>query len=81
MSLILFFHELFQYFDEEGRRQTVDSGDVNAYLREITQQDFTTAKDFRTWGGTILAAVTLNEMGLGASENEAKKNVVQAINF
>lgn len=71
-------YELFQYFDENGQRQTVDSGDVNAYLREITQQDFT-AKDFRTWGGTVLAALTLNEIGAWESESGAKKNVVQAI--
>jgi DNA topoisomerase I len=71
-------YELFQYFDENGQRQKVTSGDVNTYLREITQQDFT-AKDFRTWGGTILAAMTLNEMGRGGSESSAKKNVVQAI--
>ncbi|MCL4300358.1 MAG: DNA topoisomerase IB [Anaerolineae bacterium] len=71
-------YELFQYIDENGQRQTVDSGDVNAYLREITGQDFT-AKDFRTWGGTVLAALTLNEMGAWESESGAKKNVVQAI--
>jgi DNA topoisomerase-1 len=71
-------YELFQYIDENGQRQTVDSGDVNAYLREITQQDFT-AKDFRTWGGTVLTALTLNEMGAGESESGTKKNVVQAI--
>jgi DNA topoisomerase-1 len=71
-------YELFQYFDENGQRQTIDSGDVNAYLREITQQDFT-AKDFRTWGGTIRAAITLNEAGRGESESETKKNIVQAI--
>jgi DNA topoisomerase I len=71
-------YELFQYLDENGQRQTVDSGDVNAYLREITQQDFT-AKDFRTWGGTVLAAMTLNELGPWESESESKKNVVQAV--
>jgi DNA topoisomerase I len=71
-------YELFQYLDENGQRQTVDSGDVNAYLREITQQDFT-AKDFRTWGGTVLAAMTLNELGPWESESESKKNIVQAV--
>lgn len=71
-------YELFQYIDENGQRQTVDSGDVNAYLREITQQDFT-AKDFCTWGGTVLAALTLKEIGAWESESGAKNNVVQAI--
>ena len=46
--------ELFQYLDDDGDRQTVGSGDVNDYLREISGQDFT-AKDFRTWAGTMLA--------------------------
>jgi DNA topoisomerase-1 len=50
--------ELFQYLDDRGRRQSVGSADVNAYLREITGQDFT-AKDFRTWAGTVLAAKAL----------------------
>lgn len=71
-------YELFQYLDETGQRQTVDSGDVNAYLREITQQDFT-AKDFRTWGGTLLACLALKELGPCESESHAKKNVVQVV--
>src|SRR5204863_3400948 len=45
--------ELFQYIDEQGERQKIDSGEVNAYLRAISGQDFT-AKDFRTWAGTVL---------------------------
>jgi DNA topoisomerase-1 len=53
-------HELFQYVDQRGRRRVVGSGDVNAYLREISGEDFT-AKDFRTWAGTVLAATTLAE--------------------
>src|SRR5580765_6390775 len=48
-------YELFQYVDEDGHRQAIDSGDVNDYLREVSGQDFT-AKDFRTWAGTVLAA-------------------------
>jgi DNA topoisomerase I len=51
-------HELFQYLDETGQRQAIDSADVNAYLREIGGEEFT-AKDFRTWGGTLLAAFAL----------------------
>ena len=54
-------HELFQYLDARGRRQTIDSADVNAYLREIAGREFT-AKDFRTWAGTVLAASALAVM-------------------
>ncbi len=53
-------YDLFQYIDEHGQRQDVKSEDVNAYLREITGQDFT-AKDFRTWAGTVLASLALQE--------------------
>jgi DNA topoisomerase-1 len=71
-------YELFQYVDDDGTRQVIDSGDVNAYLREITGQDFT-AKDFRTWAGTVLAAKALAEVAHFASNTEAKRNVVRAI--
>jgi DNA topoisomerase-1 len=70
--------ELFQYVDENGDRQIVDSADVNGYLREIGDQDFT-AKDFRTWAGTLLAALALDELEAFDSEAQAKKNVVRAI--
>jgi DNA topoisomerase-1 len=70
--------ELFEYFDEDGRRCDVGSAEVNAYLQEITGQDFT-AKDFRTWAGTVLAATALQEFEAADSESRAKKNVVQAI--
>jgi DNA topoisomerase-1 len=69
---------LFQYVDEDDVQQSVDSGDVNDYLREITGQDFT-AKDFRTWAGTVLAACALREFEAFTSEAQAKKNIVQAI--
>jgi DNA topoisomerase-1 len=71
-------YQLFQYLDDEGRRQTVDSGDVNDYLREITGQDFT-AKDFRTWAGTVLCTLALQEFETFDSDAQAKRNVVQAI--
>jgi len=71
-------HELFQYLDAAGERQTVDSADVNAYLRHLTGQDCT-AKDARTWAGTVLAAGALWECGPCASQTEAQKNIVQAI--
>ena len=53
-------HELFKYLDDEGQAHTIHSGDVNAYIKEITQRDFT-AKDFRTWAGTVFAALALAE--------------------
>jgi DNA topoisomerase-1 len=70
--------ELFQYVDEEGNAQRITSTDVNDYLREITGQDFT-AKDFRTWAGTVLAAFHLSEIGRFTSQTAAKKNITQAI--
>ncbi|GEP10406.1 DNA topoisomerase IB [Methylobacterium gnaphalii] len=70
--------ELFQYLDEEGVRRDVTSSDVNAYLREITNRDFT-AKDFRTWAGTVLAALALKEFESFDSEAMAKRNVRDAI--
>ncbi|MBI4400601.1 MAG: DNA topoisomerase IB, partial [Nitrospirae bacterium] len=70
--------ELFQYLDASGKRQTVSSDDVNAYLRDITGRDIT-AKDFRTWGGTMLAAVELRAMGPASSRREADRNIVRAI--
>ncbi|MBN9393267.1 MAG: DNA topoisomerase IB [Chloroflexi bacterium] len=71
-------YELFQYIDEDGQRQTIDSADVNEYLREVSGQDFS-AKDFRTWAGTVLAALALQEFSAFDKEAEAKKNVVAAI--
>jgi DNA topoisomerase-1 len=68
--------ELFQYVDDDGAAQSIDSGDVNDYLRETMGEEFT-AKDFRTWSGTILAAEILRE-NVG-EEMEAKSRVVAAI--
>jgi DNA topoisomerase-1 len=70
--------DLFQYLDETGERQTVTSADVNAYLKEITGRDIT-AKDFRTWAGTVLAAMALAEFESFDTEAKAKKNVRAAI--
>jgi DNA topoisomerase I len=70
--------ELFQYLDEQGEQRDVTSDDVNAYLREISGEDFT-AKDFRTWAGTVLAAQLLSTIEAGESTSQAKKNVTQAI--
>lgn len=70
--------ELFQYVDEEGERRTIDSTDVNQYLREVAQHDFT-AKDFRTWAGTVLAARALGEIADFRSKAQAKRNLIKAI--
>ena len=70
-------HELFQYLDEEGQRQAVGSADVNAYLREIAGDEFT-AKDFRTWAGSVLALRALRDQ-FSASEAEARRNLTGAI--
>ena len=70
--------EMFQYLDAAKKRQSVDSDAVNDYLRELTGRDVT-AKDFRTWGGTMTAALELRRMGVAASRREADRNVIQAI--
>ncbi len=69
---------LFTYLDDDGEPRSVGSADVNDYLREITGEDFT-AKDFRTWSGTVLAAWALSELEEFDSEAQAKKNVVRAV--
>jgi DNA topoisomerase-1 len=71
-------YELFQYVERDGTHHTIDSSDVNDYIHEATQQHFT-AKDFRTWAGTVLACMTLQEFEAFDSAVQAKKNVVRAI--
>jgi DNA topoisomerase-1 len=70
--------ELFQYIDDAGQKHDVTSGDVNDYLREIAGRDFT-AKDFRTWGGTVCAAIELQQFRPVETEAEVRKNIVAAI--
>jgi DNA topoisomerase-1 len=70
--------ELFQYVSEDGEVRDVTSQDVNNYLREITNEDFT-AKDFRTWAGTLLAALALNAQGGFETNKQGKANVKTAI--
>jgi DNA topoisomerase-1 len=70
--------ELFQYIDDDGETRSVDSSDVNEYLRTLTGEDYS-AKDFRTWSGTMLAALALREYEKFDSEAQAKKNVLRAI--
>jgi DNA topoisomerase-1 len=70
-------HELFQYVDDAGERRTISSGDVNAYLRAIGGDEFT-AKDFRTWAGTVMAACALRSQQF-RSASDAKRKVAEAI--
>jgi DNA topoisomerase-1 len=70
--------ELFQYLDDDGNRVAIGSGDVNEYLREITGEEFT-AKDFRTWAGTLQAVSALESAGPAASQREAKSAILKAI--
>jgi DNA topoisomerase-1 len=70
--------DLFQYEEGAGSFHSVTSSDVNAYLKEISGEEFT-AKDFRTWSGTVLALVALRELRPATSAAQAKKNVVAAI--
>jgi DNA topoisomerase I len=71
-------HELFQYLDDEGQRRTIDSSDVNEYIRQIAGEEFS-AKDFRTWSGTVLAARALQAFEVAASDSQSKRNIVQAV--
>jgi DNA topoisomerase-1 len=69
---------LFQYLDDEGKVRDITSQDVNEYLREIAGEDFT-AKDFRTWAGTVLAAIALSAAGEFETKKQAKANIKNAI--
>jgi DNA topoisomerase-1 len=71
-------YELFQYVDENGVRCAIDSADVNEYIRELAGEDFT-AKDFRTWAGTVLAVRELCAAGPPSSARQGKKTVVNAV--
>ena len=71
-------YELFQYLDRDGNHHAIDSSDVNDYLRGITEEHFT-AKDFRTWAGSVLACVLLGAYQPPSSATEAKRNIVEAV--
>ncbi len=73
-------YELFQYVDETGQRHSIDSCDVNAYLQEITGSEFT-AKDFRTWAGTVQSALALAQIGPYESDSECKRNIISAVKY
>jgi DNA topoisomerase I len=68
---------LFNYLDEQGRPHPVTPSEVNSYIKQATCGEFS-AKDFRTWGGTILAAIVLAELGAPENERQMKRNVVRA---
>jgi len=72
-------HELFQYVDDGGALRTIDSGDVNRYIRAAAGGEEFTAKDFRTWAGTVLAARTLRALEPCAGRGRANKNVVSCV--
>jgi DNA topoisomerase-1 len=69
---------LFQYLDEDREPRTIDSEDVNAYLHGIAGAEFT-AKDFRTWAGTVLAAHELRRLGPAATQTARKANIIAAV--
>ena len=71
-------YDLFQYYDDKGERHSIGSADVNAYLKEIAGEDYT-SKDFRTWAGTVLAAQLLREFEAFKSDTQARKNIVRAV--
>jgi len=70
--------ELFQYLDDAGKRQRIASGHINGYLKEVTGEEFT-AKDFRTWSGTVLAVTALRDFTPPDTQAQMEKNVVLAI--
>lgn len=70
--------ELFQYFDEDGNKKAIDSGMVNAYIKEVSCGDFT-AKDFRTWSGTVQALLAFKDLGFSETQTGIKKNIVAAL--
>lgn len=72
--------ELFQYYDEEGIRHPIDSGMVNEYIKKISSADFS-AKDFRTWAGTVLAFATFKEIGICETVTESKKKIVETLDI
>lgn len=72
--------ELFQYYDESGHRHAIDSGSVNHYLQQITGEDFT-AKDFRTWAGTLNALQAFQQIGDARTKSEEKRKLVEALDY
>jgi DNA topoisomerase-1 len=69
---------LFQYYDESGTHRTIGSADVNNYLKKITEEDFT-AKDFRSWAGSVNALCALQEAGEFSSQTDCKRKIVEVL--
>jgi DNA topoisomerase-1 len=72
--------ELFQYINEHGERKSIDSGMVNDYIKKASGGDFT-AKDFRTWAGTVQALLAFKELGFSETQTESKKKIVEALDM
>jgi DNA topoisomerase-1 len=72
--------ELFQYYDENGERRDIDSGTVNDYIKKLTNDNFT-AKDLRTWAGTVQALLAFKELGLSDTQTQTKRNIVAALDM
>jgi DNA topoisomerase-1 len=70
--------KLFHYLDEQGKPKPIKPGDINRYIKEATSSEFS-SKDFRTWGGSLLAAAQLAEIGKAEDEKELKRNIVKAV--
>jgi DNA topoisomerase-1 len=71
-------YEIFKYYDDSGEIRDVKSGDLNAYVKEVMGEEFT-PKDFRTWAGTLIAAVKLAELGVTEDLDQAEENVLAAV--
>lgn len=72
--------ELFQYYDENGNTHAIDSGMVNKYIQETTGEEFT-AKDFRTWAGTLNALEAFKKAGIGENTTDTKKKLIDALDY
>ena len=70
--------ELFQYYDDDGKRHTIGSSDINNYLKEITQDDFT-AKDFRCWAGSVNALLAFQQSEIPQTETESKRRILEVL--
>jgi DNA topoisomerase I len=70
--------KLFHYLDENGKPRAIKPGDINSYIKQATSPEFS-SKDFRTWGGTLLAATALADIGKANDERELKRNIVKAV--
>lgn len=70
--------ELFQYLDADGKRRAIDSGMINAYIKEVTGRDFT-SKDFRTWSGSLHLLLSLRSIGEAVNKTQGKQNIVKAL--